>query len=373
MKRALLIFFCLVLSTGHVHALKVYLLSNHNNAGDHNQALGVAKHLSNQTKDIDTSQVNPETIKEQIAQDLKHEKVIVLGAGEGGVKGINELPCNANLVIGLISHIFLPNYEDVALLNKINFIALPKHLAKTDKDKVGLKLLEVTGVPHNRDIKAAEQTFNEWKKELPICSRYVGVMLGGDAPTPVNDINLFTKQDAEQLAKYIGEHAKGECVLVLNGPRPGKHDEQKKLIPKAHKDGKLDQITQHFVNLLTDRLGSERVKVFDFQFNNKPPYNSFDLVIGAINATDGYLFIPGDSTSMVSEAIDNIKAGHVIIYANNAMNEVHAAHVKSELEANRASVLQNYQDLKTNSAPTSQISESAAETIAKKLKDIANI
>lgn len=361
-----------ILALGQVHALKVYLLSNHNNAGDRNHTLGIANHLSAQAIEIDTSSTSPESIKEDVLKALKNEKVIVLGAGEGGVQGIQQLSTMPNLTIALSSHMYLPSYSD-DVINKVNFIALPKHTPDNDKKKLGAKLIEVTGVPHNRERKVAEQTYNEWKKELPACSRYVGVMLGGDAPTPTNQIRLFTKKDAEQLAKYLAEHTKDECILVLNGPRTGKHDDNHNVISTAHKNGKLDKVTQHFVHLLKEQLDSKRVKVFDFQFNNKTPYNSFDLAIGAINETDGYLLIPGDSTSMVSEAIDNIKPGHVLIYTNNAMNEIHTAHVQTELEASRASVLENYQAVKTNSPSTSQASESAAESIAKKLKELANI
>lgn len=372
MKRIILALICLILSFGQAQALKVFLVSNHNNAGDHNHTLGVAKFLSGKITDIDTSQTTPENVKEQVANALNQDKVIVIGSGEGGVQGIQQLSPNPNLVIALSSHMYLPSYsKDV--LNKVNFIALPSHVSESEKSKLGSKLLAVTGLPHNRDAKVVEQTFNEWKKDLPSCSKYIGVVLGGDAPSPSNDMRLFTTEDAEKLAGYIIKHIGSECVLVLNGPRTGKHNAQKNVIPTAHKDGKLDQVTKHFVSLLSAKINPKKLKVFDFQFNNKPPYNTFDLAVGAVNATHGFMYVPGDSTSMISEAIDTIEPGHVIVYTNSAMNDTHEAHVKSELEANRALVLENYNDLKSNVGSESTHSPSAAEAIAKRLMEEINI
>ena len=69
------------------------------------------------------------------------------------------------------------------------------------------------------------------------------------------------------------------------------------------------------------------------------PYNFFERVVGALRTTHGHILIPGDSTSMISEAID-LPLGKVIVYETGAMNEGHKAHLMSELAMGRISILE---------------------------------
>lgn len=378
MKRLIFIVFCLILTLEQGHALKLYLLSNHDNAGDHNQALGISKvfekFLSSPSAllDIDVNKESAENIKEKVEKELMQEKVVIIGTGEGGIQGIKDLTPNPNLIIGLTSHTFLSGYDDSDLLKKVSFIALPVHISTEIKKKLGTKLLEITGVAHNRNAESADETYKTWKSELPSNPLYIGVVLGGDAPMPSNEIKLFTKKDAEQLANYISSTIKDGCILVLNGPRTGKHDDNKQEIKTAHKDGNLDRVTQDFKTILESKIEPTRVKVLDFQFNHKPPYNSFDLVAGAVKATNGKMFIPGESTSMISEAVDILSPGQVIVYNDSAMNEVHKAHVQSEFQANRISLLDNYKNVESLNTSYEGPKASAAETIAKRLLEAVN-
>ncbi len=367
----------------NAHALKVYLLSNHDNAGDHNQVLGIADALEKMSKEKPTVQdLNIKTalsdeIKDGVEKDVPKEKVFVIGAGEGGIDGIKDLVAHPqNLLICLTSHMFLERYKDPAVLSKVDYIALPSHALKQNPELIGNKLIETTGVAHNRQADALDKAYAEWgPKELPSCKTYLGVILGGDAPTPppTKDINFFTKDDAIKLADYVSKNAKDTCILVLNGPRTGKYDTSKNEVLTVHRNGVSDPITEIFQKRLKDN-GVKTIKVFDFQHNtpeNKKwvlPYNSFDLVAGALKATEGgILLVPGDSTSMISEAIDILPPKTVLVYKNGAMNEIHEAHVNSELNAGRVSVLENYQTI-TAPAPDSGKSKfSAAQIIAEKL------
>lgn len=376
MKGLLALFSFLSLITSEVHALKLYLLSNHTNTGDHNQLLGIAaafEKLSDQHSqvvDLNTKTNSPAQIKAKIESDLSHEKIIVIGSGEGGIEGIKDLSPNPNLTICLTSHMFLESYKDPNLLKKVNFIALPIHVSTEIKDQLGEKLIETIGVAHNRQAEVAEATYHEWgQKELPACKTYLGVVLGGDAPIPgpSKDMKLFTEEDATQLANYVAQNAVPEaCILVLNGPRTGKHDPDKKEILTVHREGHSDRITELFEQKLREN-GIKHMKVFDFQHGSQARYNSFDLALGAVKAArNGKMIVPGESTSIVSEAIDTLSPGQVLVYENGAMNEVHKAHITSELTAGRVSVLQNYTNVsrETNSE---EPKPSAAAVIAKRL------
>ncbi len=383
MKHLLLSLSLFFLMGGQSQAVKLYLLSNHGNAGDHNQTLGIAAALEKHShqkvtlKDLDTKLITPSEIKAEIDKDLLQEKVIVVGSGEGGIEGIKDLSPQSNLIICLTSHMFLKDFQDPALLQKVTFIALPIHETTSNQEILKEKLIKTVGVSHNRQAETADKIYGEWKKVLPTCKEYLGVVLGGDAPTPSKEIKLFTEHDATKLATYIAQHAQNACVLVLNGPRTGKYGTDNKEIMTVHRQGQSDSITKFFQQSLAAQ-GIKNVKFFDFQHNNPEnkawvlPYNSFDLVVGAVKATHGKMLIPGESTSMISEAIDVLPSGHVLVYENNPMNEVHSAHVTSELAAGRIAVLQNYRDVLTPKINAEGPKPSAAQVIAQQLWETVN-
>lgn len=374
-------------------ALKLYLVSNHKNAGDRNQVLGVGHEVAKLASDrptiaiINTETLGTADIKNQIERDLlndPNEKIIYVGAGEGGVDGLAELSKHDNLVMCLTSHMPLESHKDKALLEKVSFVALPDYASSAVEKELASKLIKTVGVAHNRHLD--EAVYEQWKGELPEADVYLGVYLGGDAPTQTNEIKLFKPEEAERLANYVVTKVKelrslkkDPCVLVLNGPRTGKHNEEGKENLAAHREGKADHVTEFFAQTL-DENGINH-KVFDFQHNtpeNKKwvaDYNAFDLVAGAVSATKGKMIVPGESTSVISEAIDimpvegleTMPPGKVLVYHNNAMNDAHHAHTTSELEAGRISILENYQDIKKSEAAENQPKSGAATVIAEKL------
>lgn len=337
-------------------ALTLSLLSNHSNVGDHNQALGIATALKALTqedisvKDIDTKTTAPSSISTDVEKALTHGKVIVVGSGEGGIEGIADLSPHQDLIICLTSHMFLKRYNDPELLGKVTFIALPTHISKEEKALLGEKLIETVGVAHNRQVTEIDQTFKDHGRELPDAPSYFGVILGGDAPVPSSqDIKLFTEEDALKLAEYVAKIAPTEAaILVLNGPRTGKYDGAFQEIPTVHRKGESDRITKRFMQELRTR-GREQAKLFDFQHTspeNKDwvsPYNAVALVAGALKVKNGKILVPGESTTSISEAVDVLSPDQIIVYENNAMNEVHTAHVKSEWAAGRVAVVEGYE------------------------------
>lgn len=357
-------------------ALKLYLLSNHDNAGDHNQTLGIRKAFEKlaseeyPTEDLNTKTTPALAIKETIQKELTQEKVIVIGAGEGGIDGIAELPKHPNLITCLTSHMPLDRYKNKEVLEKVDFIALPTHVASAVKNELGSKLIETTGVAHNRCLDMA--IYEKWKADLPHADVYLGVYLGGDAPAPENEMKLFTQKDADSLAKYViqkGKTVPRTCILVLNGPRTGKFDAEKKENTSVHRMGHADPITDFFAQRLAE--SGVKYKILDFQYDTKPPYNAVDLVAGAVSATNGTMIVPGESTSVISESIDTLPRGKVIVYHNSAMNEVHKDHVSSELKSGRVVVLEDYRDIKAPAAQEGGATPPAAQVIAQRLLQAA--
>lgn len=375
-------------------ALKLYLVSNHDNVGDHNQALGIGaafEKLSPEkvvVEDLNAKLLNSLEIKDKIEGDLLQERVVFIGSGEGGIDSTLYLPKDPNLITCVTSHMPFDQHKHKTLLKKVDFIALPTHVTSDVKEELGEKLIETMGVAHNR--RPDMTTYDEYKKELPPADIYLGVYLGGDAPSYNKEMKFFTEDDASRLADYvigkakeINERGVTTCILVLNGPRTGKHDKHGKEILTVHREGKSDPITEHFANKLAEK-GIE-YKIFDFQYNtpeNKEwvsAYNAFDLVAGAVRTTKGKMIIPGESTSVVSESIDvmpfesidTMPPGKAFVYHNAAMNDAHKAHIASEQKAGRVSVLENYQDI-TPASETGESKPSASMVIAQKLLEVAS-
>lgn len=371
------------------HALKLYLVSNHDNPEDYKQAKGIANAFENLSsekvsiKDLDAKTLDSLAVKDKLERDLSKEKVIFIGAGEGGIATITDLPKDPNLVTCLVSSAALEQYEDKALLEKVDFIALPTHVASDVKEKLGKKLIETTGVAHNR--RPDMTTYDEYKKELPPADLYLGVYLGGDTSTDTKEVKFFTEDDATRLADYviakaeeINQRGLTPCVLVLNSQRTGKHGIDGKELLTVHREGKADHITELFANKLAVK-GIE-YKIFDFQHNTPEneewvsAYNTFDLVAGAVRTTKGKMFVPAESTFVISEAIDvmpsesidTIPPGKVLVYYNTSMNDGHRAHLVNEKDTGRVSILENYENI-TPASDATEVKPSASKVIAQQL------
>ncbi len=271
------------------------------------------------------------------------------------------------------------------LIGKINFIALPVHaLGDFEKKIEGTQthLIKTVGVPHNRNIPIIEDIYNKNKSNIPHSDSYLGIILGGDAPTPDQKMLLFTENNARELARSVAAVIGTRHLLIINGPRTGKYDPSRPLeasyeeIKTAHRDGKPDFVTQAFIEELKKQgLPQAQLTVFDFQFN-PTPNQDMNLLLGAIRATHSSILVPGESTSAISESVDVLSPKSVIVYHNSAMNPIHEAHVKSEIEAGRIKLLATgYKDLgvlldmKESEKQESKVEKiSAAEKIVSELR-----
>lgn len=371
-KKLFLLISFLIFSVGSVYADTLFLLSNHDNAGDRNQLLGISRAYKGEPKveELDTKTNPTATVRDKVAEASVNDNVIVIGSGEGGISGVQAITPQKNVVVCLSSHMVLEGYSDPDLMEKVTFLALPSHASESVSEGWKSKLIPTTGVAHNRTSEDAQKAYSLGKDTLPACESYFGVYLAGDAPTPSKEIKLFTPEEARDLADYVAKEAGESCVLVLNGPRTGKHDADKQEIKTAHRDGALDRVTAAFKERLESKMGPDKVHVIDFQFDGlKLGYNTFDLVLGALLEKGGAILVPGESTSAISEAIDVLPTRRVTIYKNGAMNEVHEKHVFREGAAGRAAVLAN-----TSGKPESYYfiegernATSAAQTIAERL------
>jgi hypothetical protein len=367
----------LFLSNPALSSQELLIYRDPGHKGDENQARGVIKAYSNVVRDVEVKEFYIGQEKELIAavnkpREENANKPIVIAVGEKTVASFAQLvPLKGATTIHLC-HMVTTDHP--ALLDKVDYLALPTHSMgdfANEIAKTTTQLIKTTGVAHNRQIEDIEKVYKEQDNQIPSRPAYLGIILAGDAANPDKTISLFTKANATELARYVASVLQDKHLLIINGPRTGKYDSVTlEEIKTAHRTGQPDVITQAFVDALKERgVQQDQFTLFDFQFG-KSTGKEMDLVLGAIRATNSTILVPGESTSSISESVDVLPSGAVVVYPNTAMNDVHRAHVKSEFDAGRIRLLSI--DFQQESKPENKGEQlpqrSAAATIASVLK-----
>lgn len=364
----------------------IYLVTNKQNVGERNQVLGIANALKQKLsesgiqKEFDIKE--KAALLEDISQTLAEEsdnKGIIIAAELNTIDLIKDIKHQPNIVIVHSSHQITKKHEE--LTNQVDLIALPKHIL-TNKSIEKLSspytsVIQTVGVAHNLSPSVIKDEYTKYKDKIPPAEHYIGVILGGDAPNPEGKMLYYTEKEARKLATYIAKHtlATRSHLLVLNGPRTGKHDQKThKILETSHRNGHSDPVTQAFVDELRKQGLKEEshFTLFDFQFE-QPSY--YKAVLGALLSTNGSLFVAGESTSMVSEAADTLPQGLVTAYIHSAMNQNHKRHCQEERKSGRIHILSfNKKEKSTITNADSKDSllstQSAAEVIAEKILEL---
>jgi hypothetical protein len=353
----------------------IFIYRDFAHKGDENQVRGVVHAYTILHKDTVVTEFNvgnedelTSSIKTAIKRD--QSKPIVLAVGEKTVSPYGDMLPFEGAKTAHLSHMITSHHPK--LVGKVDFIALPVH-AIDDFEKTLLgtrtKLIPTVGVSHNRQIETIERAYKSNRSEIPPSDNYIGVILSGDAPTSDGKIKLFTEENARELAHYVSAIMGDKHLLIINGPRTGKHDGNLQEIKDGHRGGKIDLVTQAFLDeLSSSHIDPKRFTLLDFQFDSKR-MGDMDLLLGAIRATKSAILVPGESTSSISESIDVLPQGSVTVYETKSMNNVHEAHVRSELDAGRIKFLAKGFKIIEEPKPAGEskalvTQRSAAETIA---------
>lgn len=310
----------------------------------------------------------------------KNAKFFLISSGNYGVSLIKYLKTMRSkfnkLVTCYATHQL--SKKNVDLINISDFMVVPNHVIDAvveDKFKKSLThLISTIGVSHNTTEEMILTDYEKEKNKITAKFPYIVVVLGGDAPQPNGVMCYYTAKEAEKLADLISVKSKNDNlgVLILNGPRTGKFDQKtgKPNLGVHEENGIIDLVTYTFVKRLEENGLKDGIdfNLFDFKF--KQPSMKM-AVYGALKKMGGFVFVAGESTSMVSEMTSLFEPNQVIIYKHGAMNENHMKHVQSEFQNNRANVLN--EDLTFNYVKGEckvKLSESVATTIAKTILSV---
>jgi hypothetical protein len=389
-----LLWIAITLATVNIQPLQagntfLYIYTDPKNVGEYNQLKGIAHSLqqiaSNTMKqeEFDTQQTQNllKAITDNLNPDLGN-RGIILAAEAHSLPVITALKPQENIVIAFSSHQFNEGYQK--LKDIADIIALPQHTLSPQDIKAlssdSTTVVQTVGVAHNLDRDTIRESYNQNQAKIPPANKYLGLILGGDAPKPEGEMLYYTAEEAQNLAKYVatGILKDNAHLLILNGPRTGKHDNKSKdpkVLDTSHRNGVQDPVTQSFIAQLKEEgfIEGENFTLFDFQYDQPSEYKT---VLGALLVTASPLLVAGESTSMVSETADCLPSGLVTAYTHDAMNRNHFQHCTSEKDAGRIKLLENLGDKwKITEAPHSRqdqinipASEMLAQAIYAKLK-----
>lgn len=254
---------------------------------------------------------------------LLKSKNIIIGAGVSGSKAFHQVipPKTYNV---LLTWQWL---EDMKGLAKDTVVVIPEHAVDKNFDSIKgkVKLIKIKGVLHTRDL---ESVHKESIAGIDPHTQLI-VMLAGDTQQADGSWILY---DESMITEFLSQLPAREKILILNGPRTGKHKPEDSGIivdQTAHRTT-IDYITQITLNTAQNTLW----KVVDFKFGTPSLWGG--ALKFCLDHPQVGLVIPGESTSMISEALSlGIRP---IIYTHEAMTIISKRYVESLAQENQISL-----------------------------------
>jgi mitochondrial fission protein ELM1 len=257
--------------------------------------------------------------------DLDYPSVIIT-AGQFGINFIKSGTIPTHVKVLLCTHQCFDYMND---LHDV-YITMPEHAItesiKNFAQTNNLTLIPTLGVLHTMSGKALA---SEDASVIHLTDAKIGLILGGDAETLEGGWKVFSVENAQRLANEIAKFQKrtGDKILITNGPRTGRS-------AIAHKTDGLDVVSTAFLNALREAGLKEGTdfEFFNFQFSRP---SALKAVMKVVLNNKGFMIVPGESTSSISEILAVMPAA---IYEHDAMNEQHRAFVE-KLTRSRSAVL----------------------------------
>lgn len=326
--------------------MKLILITDKNFQGEIAQSQGIKNAIekkegrSFETITIECSELS------SFLKEIQPEESLIIASGLTGLEATNFLKKHfgpQRIKVVWSGHLFFDKFKDKDIKYFPDIIALPKSVITKEIEEFLRKktlLVKTQGVPHTLTDKTVIQDVQNFKGKLPDTTgkRVIAIMLSGDAPLPDGKtIRFFTKESAEETYDLIIAHENKKqpidqdtLFLVTNAPRTGLYDisTSKPKEPSPHRTGKVDEISQAFI----DQLKKHNVNFifYDYQFpTNAENPSAYKPMIQKVCDSKGIFYIPSASTSMVIEAsYISRKGGNVTIYrSNTSENDDHVSHL----------------------------------------------
>jgi hypothetical protein len=222
-----------------------------------------------------------------------------------------------------------------------NLIILPKHgINKQLTTKIQNSETQLLTLDNVCFTSAhSSSTFNN--SEI-INAKYLGVVIGGDAELPNGDWLYFTKNDANDLAKFVinefntNHYSK---LIITNSLRTGMFNHATHELINPHTQDTVDSISKAFVSKISKSLNTEQYSFYNYYRNCT---SMLKPMLETIRSTQpsSKILVPGESPTIITQAISAI-GNNVIVYHNSAMNKSHEKFVKIMFKKGLVSILGN--------------------------------
>lgn len=355
------------------------------NVGDNNHALGVqgalkireldrvfikkvATHTVTKSADF-LSEYNMLREEVQSLINIPHT-VLVIAAGSWCIKYLSTLKTEFS------NHIFISwgahelpevNLEEIKTFDSIT---LPiTYASAASLSDVKSKVVFTLGVPHNLTqplLDKEYEKFSQWRNNIAASrlsdsSNSLLLILGGDVSPPPLE---YTTEEVEKIANYIAKNYHNYYVYVVNGPRTGQHCQgigvQKPHDYHENLEQPSEKVSEYCLQILQNNgmqfFFSDFVRLSD---SNSPlPYDLYKSVLSKVDL----VFVAGDSTSMISDALDFCK--NVTVYYTTSMTDKHINTVQTLRKYRYFTMLDTEMTELQNNALRGETYELAAEVVA---------
>ena len=352
--------------------VKIVNLKDGAHIGDDDNAKSIAQALAAKTKSDKPTDIDIKDTDKLLQLLSSSEEIVVVGAGTQSIKTLSNLSQNPNITTIWSGH-QQPNVLEGNDIKAIDKIILPEYAVGYGlKTFAPEKIIACDyGVPNSKTVETYLNDCKNAKNDgiiIPPAEKYLTVVLGGDAVDKAGNVREYSPTEAFDIGKMMGEQAIRDnyAVLATNGPRTGSHKNGEKT--DAHnQDAPLDEVSQAFIaGLKQAGLPKAQQQFYDFRFGEKSALNALMGVVAS--NPKNFIYMPAESTSMISEAIENLPVGRTIIYDVNSASEEHAKQVNKVFNDGYAYRLDvaNYQlqsPPKLAVQPPMRASEQAAEQV----------
>lgn len=260
---------------------------------------------------------------------LKH-RTIIIGAGINGCNAFKNRARPGTINI-LLTWQWLDEMKNLA---PETIVVLPLHALDNNFKSIKNKttIITIDGVLHSRTVD------NVKKENANLIDPHTALifMLAGDTQQADGSWKLFTPKMASKLISYLPTN---KNILFLNGPRTGKYKNINGVITavKTAHQKTTDEVTQFII----DNSLLKPWKVVDFKLGQPSLWGP--ALKYCLENPQVILVIPGESTSMISEALSiGIRPA---IYKHSAMTTLSEKYVNILVKQKRATL---YPKLPTN-------------------------
>ncbi len=317
--------------------LNIYCVIDGKHLGDDGNAIGIAQslnaHYLSEQSAVSLQMVSLAQLPEYFDPTQTH---LVIAAGAHHLPGLIDFS-HTHGHLDAVTTLWSSHQTCDMLpsaLNSIDFLALPRHAITpslhADCAQSRTTLISTLGVAHNVSLMQLDQQASEWLDKIPRHLGYLVVVLGGDAPAGDQQPQLFTTEYAYRLGQHTAQIAqeKNLHLLVTNGPRTGQHNPVSFApLPVHQLNSKLDLVTQAYLSGTehTSQGSDSLLSLYNFTFGQP---SAFLALLGtARQHANSLYYLPGESTSMISQAVDLLTHNSLVVYDTPAMNPQHSAFV----------------------------------------------